>query len=245
MSAVTFSKRFGYMEKDCDFDGTLRIADQSINYLGYVGQMPWLDFYLDKNPIIRLGPPNLSTATRIAAESLFPRLEGIDPNYNPKQPDFLQSSYSSARAIPYLEAVARETMRMHPAISMAMERIVPKEGLVLPDGSVVPTGTLVGMNPYILGRNKEVYGTDADEFIPDRWLQQDGETDEKYQLRMRLWNAADLTFGSGLRICLGRNISQMEIYKVVATVIMRFEMEWFHRVDGGLTCRLKRRTERT
>jgi cytochrome P450 len=162
--------------------------------------------------------------------------------------------YAKARAVPYLEAVARETLRFHPAVSMAMERVVPEEGLTLPDGRFVPAGSYIAMNPYILGRNKDVYGSDADEFKPERWLQTENETDDKYQLRMRSWNAADLTFGAGSRICLGRNLSLMELYKVVATTISRYEIElidktetwrtsarWFYRVDGGLTCRIRRR----
>ncbi|KAK8055652.1 hypothetical protein PG993_000879 [Apiospora rasikravindrae] len=324
ISAVTFSKRFGYMEHGRDFDGSQDIGDKAIDYLGIVGQIPWLDGWLDKNPIVHIGPPNLGNATRIAAESLFPRLRGEDTNFNPQKPDFLQyfidsqashpqvvdnttiiaylllnviagadttaitmkvlfyncmhspkmrqrlnsdivaagldpakvASYSAAKSIPYLEAVTREALRFHPAASMTLERIVPESGLALPDGSVVPSGTTVGMNPYVLGRNQAIYGTDADEFNPDRWLQQTSETSEKYQERMRLWNASDLTFGAGSRICLGRHLSQMELYKVVATLVTRYEIElvdpteewmavsrWFYRVDEGLTCRLRKRDD--
>ncbi|KAK8050182.1 hypothetical protein PG994_011912 [Apiospora phragmitis] len=293
ISAMTFSKRLGYMEKGCDFDGSQHIGDRAMDYLGIVGQVPWLDHWLDKNPIVHIGPPNLANATCITAESLFPRLRGDDKNFNPQNPDFLQyfidsqtshpdvvdnatiigylllnviagadttaitmkvlfyycmrspnvwkrlnedvlaagfdptkaASYSAARSIPYLDAVAREAMRIHPAASMTLERIMPECGLALPDGSVVPGGTTVGMNPYVIGRNKEVFGADADEFIPDRWLQKEGETDERYQERMRLWNASDLTFGAGSRICIGRHLSQMELCKVVATLIARYGIE--------------------
>lgn len=55
-----------------------------------VGQMPFLDFLLDKNPVMRVGPPNLANVTRISLEHLIARLQGKDPNYDPKVPDFLQ-----------------------------------------------------------------------------------------------------------------------------------------------------------
>ncbi|KAK8137998.1 cytochrome P450 monooxygenase [Apiospora sp. TS-2023a] len=113
------------------------------------------------------------------------------------------------------------------------------------------------MNPYVINRNKEIFGPDADEFNPERWLQQEGETHAEYQERMRLWNASDLTFGGGSRICLGRHLSQMELYKAVATLITRYEIElvdakeewnavarWLYRVSGGLTCRLRKRDSR-
>lgn len=161
---------------------------------------------------------------------------------------------ATARQLPYLEAVVNETLRFHPAVSMMMERIVPEDGLTLPDGSVVPGGSLVGMNPYIVGRNKGVFGADADDFRPDRWLQQEGEGDEAYKDRMQLWGTAQIQFGGGSRICLGRNLSIMEVYKVVPTLIATFDIEledpnetwwtssrWFYRTKG-VVCNLKPRS---
>jgi cytochrome P450 len=163
--------------------------------------------------------------------------------------------HTQARAIPYLEATVRETLRYHPPVSMTLERIVPQGGLVLPsDGSFVPAGSYVGMNPYIVGRNKDIFGPDADTFNPDRWLQQAGESDEELKDRMQRWRMADLTFGGGSRICLGRNLSLMEVYKVVATLIATFNIEledpneqwwytsrWFWRTKG-VVCKLKPRS---
>ncbi|KAI1262289.1 cytochrome P450 [Xylariaceae sp. FL1019] len=322
ISTVTFSKRFGYMEHGCDFDGTHHIMDQSNDYTGICGQIPWLDNWLDKNPVIRLGPPNLDTVAHMAVGALLPRLKGEDPNFDPEDPDYLQYfidaktthpdvvddarivsyllmnlvagadttaitiralfyhclknqdiwerltrevraanpgvdtpvSYQSARAIPYLEAVVRETMRIHPAIGMPMERIVPDDGLELPDGTVVPPGTIVGMNPYIIARNRDVFGADADTFRPERWLQGASETDDQYNARILKWNTVDLTFGGGSRICLGRHLSLLEVYKVVATLAVRYDIElvdpdaelktvsrWFHRIENGcIICKLNK-----
>lgn len=39
-----------------------------MDYLGIVSQIPSLDHWLDKNPVVHIGPPNLGHATRIAAE---------------------------------------------------------------------------------------------------------------------------------------------------------------------------------
>ena len=66
---------------------------------------------------------------------------------------------------------------------------------------------------------------------------------------------ADLTFGAGNRICLGKNISLLEIYKIVATLFLLFEIElvdrnrewavqnsWFVR-QSGIEVRVQRRGE--
>ncbi|KAI5465273.1 cytochrome P450 [Mariannaea sp. PMI_226] len=317
--AASFSQRFGYMDKGYDFDGTIAIADKALDYFAMVGQMPFLDFLLDKNPVMRIGPPNLGNVTRISLEHLIARLQGKDTNFDPKVPDFLQhfiesketnpdlvndgiimgyllvnllagadttaitiraifwyalhnpeaykkleqevlsadlanvASYSSARALPYLEAVVREAMRMHPGVCMLLERYVPESGLKLPNGGFIPQGVAVGLNPYVIGRNKDVWGADADEFRPERWLQGDSENDDAYKERLRLFNASDLTFGGGSRICIGRHLAQLEVYKIVATLVRRYEISlvdpnrkwevtgsWFPR-QKGLICNLKKR----
>lgn len=117
-------------------------------------------------------------------------------------------------------------MRLHPGVGMLLERWVPGEGLTLPDGSVVPGGTVVGINPYVVGRNKKIWGDDADAFRPERWLQNDGETNDDYAERMRLFNGTDLAFGAGSRICMGRHFSMIETYKLIATLVNRYNMEW-------------------
>lgn len=90
MGIVTFSTKFGYMEKGCDFDGTLATADKSIDYLALCGQMPWMDYVLDKNPVYPLGPPNISTVTGIAIGNMVARMKGEDGNFEEGKPDFLQ-----------------------------------------------------------------------------------------------------------------------------------------------------------
>ncbi|KXX72952.1 Pisatin demethylase [Madurella mycetomatis] len=316
ISSTTFSRRFGYMEAGRDFDQTIAIADKALDYFSAVGQIPWLDFLLDKNPVMRIGPPNLSNVTRIALESLVARTQGKDANFNPAVPDylahFLESktthpdlvndgtvmgyllvnllagadttaitiraifyfclknpstyerlvrevraagfdadkpvAYTAAHKLAYLDAVVKEAMRLHPAVSMLLERYVPQGGLTLPDGSYVPAGTAVGLNAYVTGRNKGLYGEDAEEFKPERWLKGDGETEERYKARLVKMQQADLTFGAGSRVCLGRHLALMEVYKIVATLVNRYDIElddpakewtvtcsWFARQEGLVT----------
>jgi cytochrome P450 len=144
-------------------------------------------------------------------------------------------------------------MRFHPGVAMALERYVPEEGLKLPDGSFVPPKTSVGINPYVVNRNKDVFGHDADTFRPERWLQAAGESDDAFQERIKLYHNTDLTFGAGSRICLGRHLAMLEAYKIVATLVGRYEIElanpekewevtcsWFLR-QKGLNCKLRKR----
>lgn len=62
--------------------------------------MPFLDFLLDKNPVKRIGPPNLGNITGIAFGHLMTRLEGKDENFNPANPDFLQRFIDAKKTHP-------------------------------------------------------------------------------------------------------------------------------------------------
>ena len=135
-------------------------------------------------------------------------------------------SYAATNALPYLNAVITESMRIHPGVGLLLERIVPEGGLPLSDGTVIPPGTIVGMNGWVIHQDKQIYGQDAASFNPDRWLRDvaSGETEEDFQARLSLMKATDLTFGVGNRICLGKNISILETYKVIATLFLTYDV---------------------
>ena len=169
--------------------------------------------------------------------------------------DTIPPAYKQAKAIPYVDAVIREALRILPGVSMTMERFVPEGGYPLPNGDFLPQGTIVGMNPYVLGRNKSVYGEDVDEFRPERWLRDvaGGESAEDFQKRLLLMNQADLSFGAGSRLCIGKNLGLFQTYKVLTSLITLYEIElanpkqewkvWnsFFPRQQGLEVKMKRR----
>lgn len=106
-----------------------------------------------------------------------------------------------ARQMPYLQAVIKEGLRLHPSVGMIMERHVPKGGATI-CGKYFPAGTVVGINPWIVSRDVSVYGKDTDCFRPERWLEADSET-------LKAMERTSLAFGAGSRVCIGKNISLM------------------------------------
>lgn len=132
--------------------------------------------------------------------------------------------YKDVKDIPYLVAIISEATRVHPATSFALERVVPNEGLRLPDGRSLPPGTIVGMNPWVVNADKAVYGPDADQFLPERWLQRDQEISVEWEDRRRKMRETNLTFGGGKRACLGRNAGLVELYKLTATLFSLYQV---------------------
>ncbi|KAI9897728.1 hypothetical protein N3K66_007584 [Trichothecium roseum] len=131
--------------------------------------------------------------------------------------------------LPYLDACIRESMRLFPGVALAPEREVPPgPGFTLPDGRVLPAGTKVGINPAVVCRDEAVFGTRyaVDDFVPERWLRLEGESDEDWAARTKAMDVAlDFTFGFGKRVCIGRNIAKLEIWKLMATLLTLFDIK--------------------
>jgi cytochrome P450 len=133
--------------------------------------------------------------------------------------------WKSIRDLTYLDAVIREAMRVNPGIAMIFERVVPEGGFTLPDGQYIPEGTKIGINPAVTNRDYGVFGDDADDFNPDRWLQGKDESDEHFESRSRrMKDTVDFVFGGGGRICMGRYLAVLEIKKLIATLYNLFDV---------------------
>lgn len=71
--------------------------------------------------------------------------------------------------LPFLDACMKEALRLEPPFAMALERVVPAEGVEI-CGHFFPAGTIVGMSPYATHRHRRTWGEDADLWRPRRWL---------------------------------------------------------------------------
>ncbi|KAE9363577.1 cytochrome P450 [Stipitochalara longipes BDJ] len=133
-------------------------------------------------------------------------------------------TWKQSQSLPYLDAVVKEALRLHPAVGLPLERLVPSSGLQLPNGPFLPAGTIVGVSPWIIHRDETIFGAHANDFNPDRWLQKEGETETEFKTRERGMVRATFTFGAGSRTCIGKNVSLLEIYKVIPSLFWRYEI---------------------
>lgn len=81
-------------------------------------------------------------------------------------------SYSQCLEMPLLQAVIKESTRIHPSIMFQLPRYAPPEGVTIA-GHFVPSGCAVSMSPRSHNRSKEIFGDDADKWRPERWLEND------------------------------------------------------------------------
>ena len=115
---------------------------------------------------------------------------------------------------------------MHPASAVLLERVVPPTGADIA-GEHMAGGTVVGVSSWAVHHNKDVFGQDVDTFRPERWL-------EPSEAQVRLMERSMLHFGAGNHLCLGKNISAIEMYKVVPSLMRTFKVGL--RCDSNCTC---------
>jgi cytochrome P450 len=80
-------------------------------------------------------------------------------------------SYTAAKDLPFLSACIKEGQRLHPSIVYQLPRHVPEQGLRVGEHFLDGSTTTISMSPLAMNRNREVFGEDADEYRPERWMQ--------------------------------------------------------------------------
>ena len=139
-------------------------------------------------------------------------------------------TWHESQTLPYLDACVKEAFRLHPAPGLPMERIVPEGGLEIA-GHKVAGGTIVGCNAWVIHRNEEIFGEDVEAYRPERWLPEEGKDKSAEEQRIKMMNGTMLQFGMGSRTCIGKNISLLEIYKLVPSMLRRFAVSYFSLFD--------------
>ncbi|ETI19665.1 hypothetical protein G647_08678 [Cladophialophora carrionii CBS 160.54] len=129
-------------------------------------------------------------------------------------------SFKESQEMPYLQAVMKEALRMHPATGLPLWRVVPEGGVEICD-QFFPQGTIVGLNTWCAHYNEDVFGPDAKHFRPERWIEAEKEGGQ----RLREMENYYLPFGLGSRTCIGRHISFLEMSKLIPQLVRRFDFE--------------------
>jgi cytochrome P450 len=111
--------------------------------------------------------------------------------------------------LPFFVACIKEGLRLNPPAPNLFARVVPPGGKTI-DGHFIPGGADVTSHAYIVQRDAATYGSDANEFVPERWMQSEARNFEL--------EAAQFTFGTGARVCLGRDVAVLEMYKLLPEV---------------------------
>jgi cytochrome P450 len=136
-------------------------------------------------------------------------------------------SDSCLRNMPYLQAVVREALRIHPPITDVVPKKVPKGGDIVTVGGkqyFLPGGTNVSYNAWGVHHDKAIFGEDADVFRPERWLLEE-KNEHSIMKLAAMRRTTEMIFGYGKYQCLGKPIAWLEITKVLFEVCCMYIRE--------------------
>ncbi|KAJ6584881.1 CYP63 cytochrome P450 monooxygenase-like protein [Mycena capillaripes] len=139
-------------------------------------------------------------------------LEHVGPTRRP--------TYDDIRDMKFLRAVINETMRLYPSVPFNVRECINATMWPSPSPNekpiYIPAGAQVPYSVLLMHRRKDLWGPDAEEFDPDRWL------DERLKTYLLTNSFQFLPFNAGPRICLGQQFAYNEMSFVIIRLLQSF-----------------------
>lgn len=157
----------------------------TLTYLMHeLSQRPHLQDCL-RSELLTLSPPIIYSGSNAAASNT------VDKHL---------PSPRSIDALPLLNNILQETLRLYAAAPAQQPRVTPSSpsGITIDGYTNIPGGVRVSANPFSLHRNAAVFPEPL-EWKPERW---DASDEKKEEMRRWFW-----AFGSGGRMCLGNHFA--------------------------------------
>ncbi|KAF8451114.1 cytochrome P450 [Boletus edulis BED1] len=140
-------------------------------------------------------------------------------------------SMDELMALPYLDAVVRETLRVHSPVPNTLrfatkDDVIPIEKPytdkygVMHDSIRISKGDPIFIPILVLNRSTELWGPDAHEFMPERWQ----SIPEAVSHIPGVWGHL-MSFLGGPRACIGYRFSLVEMKAILFTLVRAFEFE--------------------
>jgi cytochrome P450 len=121
------------------------------------------------------------------------------------------TTYENLQKCQYLDAIARETLRLYPPA--ASVRHQPDPNATFENYKI--GGSILILNAYAIQRDPDIWGPDADDFRPERFLGEEGRT--------KINSFGFLPFSKGSRDCIGKYFAMLETKIALAALVTRYD----------------------
>ncbi|GAB9462960.1 Cytochrome p450 [Globisporangium polare] len=156
--------------------------------------------------------PDVENKIREELQTKLPELF-TDKDYVP--------SLEEIETLVYLEAALRESLRLNPTVPLNAKEA--NRDTTLSDGTFIKKGTRVYIPSYALARMPHVWGPDAAEYKPERWIEVDELTGKQ---KLIVVPATKFTsFHAGPRICLGMRFALFELKAALAYTLSKYRFK--------------------
>ena len=120
-----------------------------------------------------------------------------------------------AASLPYLQAVVKEAMRLHPVAPILLPHLAAEDGVEV-GGYAVPKGSTVIFNVWGIMRDPGVWEW-PDEFLPERF------SNKAAGVEFRGKDFEFIPFGAGRRLCPGLPMAERVVPHIVASLLHGFD----------------------
>ncbi|RFN48456.1 hypothetical protein FIE12Z_7265 [Fusarium flagelliforme] len=193
-------------------DETLK--DQLLTFLAAghettASALTWACYLLTKHP-------DIQTKLREEVRTFLP------PDVDSNTPDLA----SILEQMPYLNGIMHETLRLYPTVPLTMRQALRDTHI---GSQFIPQGTDIIVSIWYINRAPSIWGPDAADFRPERWINGDGKPNQHGGASS---NYNFLTFLHGPRSCIGQGFAKAEMRCLLANMVKAFE--WTLAMDDKL-----------
>ncbi|KAG0339756.1 hypothetical protein BG000_001432 [Podila horticola] len=136
-------------------------------------------------------------------------LQGSEPTYEThKQQKYAEAWYKQYVFLSH----AANGLRLYPAVPRNIKIAVQDD--VWPDGTRIYKGEWFSWSSYVMGRSTVIWGSDAREYKPERWVNTEKPSQGKFN-----------SFHAGPRVCLGQQFATIEALTVIGMILSKFSIE--------------------
>ncbi|CAK7340304.1 unnamed protein product [Dovyalis caffra] len=129
-------------------------------------------------------------------------------------------SFEELREMNYLPAAISESLRLYPPVPSELKTC--KSDDTLPDGTFVGKGWSMEFSAYAMARLENLWGKNCNEFVPERWLDENGTYRQESPFKYPV-------FLAGPRMCIGKDMAFIQMKSVVASTIERFKIDMHNK----------------
>jgi len=129
-------------------------------------------------------------------------------------------TFADAPRLPYVCAIVREILRWRPALPFGVPHAATKDDWY--EGMFIPKGTVCMANIWHCNHDRAVFGEDADEFRPERYLNRKGEL---VSGAVETNQAGNVSFGFGRRICVGKDLANDSLFIDISRMLWAANFE--------------------
>ena len=128
--------------------------------------------------------------------------------------------FADAPRLPYVRAIIKEVHRWRPSVPLGVPHAATEEDWY--EGMYIPKGTICMFNTWHCNHDRAVFGEDADEFRPERHLDEHGES---LPGPVETNQAGHVGFGFGRRNCVGKDLATDSLFIDSARILWATKLE--------------------